>query len=79
MRLALVPKSLPPMRDNERRSTRLCSPWGVTRTTTSYITKAIKRDFAFGVPILEAARMATGGGMQGRPRQTRKRRVAPAE
>jgi Lrp/AsnC family transcriptional regulator for asnA, asnC and gidA len=28
---------------------------GVTHTTTSYITKAIKRDFAFGVPILDNA------------------------
>lgn len=52
---------------------RLRKTRGVTRTTTSYITKAIKRDFAFGVPILEAARMTPGTGDERRPRQTRKK------
>lgn len=48
---------------------------GVTRTTTSYITKAIKRDFAFGVPILEE--IAAGSGAAGRGRRRRTRANAP--
>lgn len=44
---------------------------GITHTTTSYITKAIKRDFAFGVPILEAAAAPHGEGRKRRLRRSR--------
>jgi len=44
---------------------------GITHTTTSYITKAIKRDFAFGVPILEDAAVPHGQGAKPHPRRSR--------
>lgn len=54
---------------------------GVTRTTTSYITRVVKRDFAFGVPLASEQAGRAGernGGQDGAPGQRRNSRRSRA-